>query len=805
MSLASDVRFAFRQLRRWPGVSVTAVLSIALGIGAATAIFSVVHGVIIDPFPYKDVDSLMSIAVQEPGQRGFRTGYNVDQFLEIQERSQIFSGVSVSTISNVLWTAAGDPQQLRGNHTTFGGLDLMGVPAITGRIFSESDGAENAETVCVLGYRFWQRQFGGDPSVVGRTLTLNGKARTVVGVMPPRFMWRGADVYLPVHFRRGERPEGVRFVHLVGRMKPGVTAAQAEADLRPIIDELKRREPSAFPEKYRVGVRSFAETFPSSIREELWLLLAAVGLLLLIACANVSSLLLARGLARWSEMAVRMSVGAARGRLVSQLLTESVVLALTGGLVGVLLAWVGMKAILTVVPPFTIPDESEVRIHLPVLAFSLAVTMVTAVIFGLGPALASARTNLSEALRLGGRGAVAGRGHGLARGALVVVEVALSVVLLTSAGLMIRTLMQAQMAGLGVRTDKLLTMRVPLAETKYPETARRAAVIEDLLERLEGAPGVEAAAANSWWHPLGNFSVPVQVPSRAQQDSRRVTLNPVSSGYLAVYGIPLKSGRGLTRADVRQGLHVALVSERFVRRYFEGRDALGQVVRIPALKEPPMRLADDRMEIVGIVADTASGGLEDERPELYFPHTIAGVSNCLTVRATGEDPMSALPAVREAVRALDPDQPMTDVKTIEARMSEQMFAGRRFNAILFGVFAFLGLALAAVGIYGVMANSVSRRTNEIGVRMAMGAAEKDIYRMVLGEGARLLLIGIAVGTLTALATSRLLAQMVWKARVFDPVTLGAVALLLITVGAAACWVPARRGARVEPMSALRFD
>jgi predicted permease len=370
---------------------------------------------------------------------------------------------------------------------------------------------------------------------------------------------------------------------------------------------------------------------------------------------------------------------------------------------------------------------------------------------------------------------------------------------------MIRTLMQAQMAGLGVRTDRLLTLRVPLAETRYPEPARRAAVIEDLLERLAGAPGVEAVAANSWWHPLGNFSVPVQIPSRAQQDSRRVTLNPVSSGYLSVYGIPLKSGRGLTRADVRQGLHVALVSERFVRRYFEGRDALGQMVSIPALKEPPMRLADDRMEIIGIVADTASGGLEDERPELYFPHTIAGVSNCLTVRAAGEDPMSALPAVREAVRALDKDQPVTDVKAIEARMSEQMFAGRRFNAILFGVFAFLGLALAAVGIYGVLANSVSRRTNEIGVRMAMGAAESDIYRMVLGEGAKLLLIGVALGTLTALATSRLLARIVWKARVFDPVTLGTVALLLVIVGVAACWLPARHGARVEPMSALRFD
>ncbi len=805
MRLAADLRLSFRQLVRSPGLSVTAILSIALGIGAATAIFSVIHGVVIDPFPYRDVDSLMSVAIQAPNQRGFRTGYTVDQFLEIQQRTSIFSAVTVSTISNVLWTGAGDPQQLRGNHTTFNGLELMGVPPAAGRVFTPADGADNAESVCVLGFPFWQRQFGGDPSVLGRTLTLNGKARTVVGIMPPRFMWRGADVYLPVHFRHGETPEGVRYVHLLGRLKPGVTAAQAEADLKPVIDDLKRLAPESFPEQYRVALRSFAETFPSGIRQELWLLLAAVALLLLIACANVSSLLLARGLARRGEMAVRMSVGASRRRLVAQLLTESAVLALCGCLLGVLLAWGGMKAILTVVPPFTIPDESEVRIHLPVLGFSLALTFLTALLFGLGPALASSKTSLSEALRSGGRGAVAGRGHGLARGALVVLEVALSVVLLTSAGLMVRTLMAAESADLGVRTDRLLTLRVPLSETRYRENWQRSAFIENLLARLQGAPGVASAAANSWFHPLGNFSVPVQVPAHPLPDSPRVNINPVSNGYLGVFAIALKNGRGFTQADVDQRRHVALVSERFVHRFFENGSALGQVLSIPALKQPPVSLADDRMEIVGVVADTAGGGLEDQRPELYIPHTLAGVSDCLTVLSAAADPFSALPAVRAAVHSIDSDQPISDIRTLEQRIGQQLLSSRRFNAILFGVFACLGLALAAVGIYGVMANSVSRRTNEIGVRMAMGAAQGDIYRLVLGEGARLLFDGVALGSLAAIASSRLLAQLVWRARVFDPLTIGAVALLLATVGAAACWLPARRGARIHPISALRFD
>ncbi len=805
MPVLADARLAVRQIRRTAGLSATAILSIALGIGAATAIFSVVHGVIIDPFPYRDVDSLVSIAVRNPAQRGARTGYTVDQFLEIQRRSRIFTGLTVSTISDVLWAGAGDPQQLRGNHTTFHGLELMGVAPVAGRIFTEADGADNAESVCVLGYRFWQRQFGGDSAVVGRTLTLNGKQRTVVGVMPPRFMWRGADVYLPVHFRQGESPEGVRYTHVLGRLRPGVTAAEAETDLRPIIEDLSRSEPGAFPEKFRVGLMTFAETFPSGIRRELYLLLASVGLLLLIACANVSNLLLARGLARGTEMAVRLSVGAPRGRLISQLLTESVVLALVGCALGVLLAWVGMKAILTVVPPFTIPDESEVRIHLPVLGFSLGLTVLSALIFGLGPAIAATKSNLTDALRSGGKGAVAGRGHGLARGALVVTEVALSVVLLTSAGLMVRSLLAAEGEELGIRTNSLLTLRVPLSTTRYPESGKRVETMEVLLERLNTTPGIVEAAANTSWHPLGNFSAPVLVPARPQAQSPRVTLNPVSSRYLSVYGIPLKSGRGLTQADVNQQRHVAVVSERFVRSLFPDGAVLGQWIDIPVLKQPPVKLADARLEIVGVVADTAGGGLEEQRPELYLPHSLIGLSECLTIRSAAADPMMVLPTVRAVIRSLDRDQPVTQVRTVEARISEELMASRRFNAVLFGVFSVLGLTLAAVGIYGVMANSVSRRTNEIGVRMAMGANEWDIYRLVIGEGGRLLGVGVVVGSLAAIASARLLTQLVWRARVFDPITIGAVAFLLVAVGLAACWLPARRGSRLDPMSALRSE
>lgn len=804
-TLTADIRFAFRQMLRWPGVTATALLSIALGIGAATAIFSVIHAVILDPFPYRDVDSLMSVAVREPSGRGVRTGYTIDQFLEIQARSRVFSAVTVSTISNVLWTGKGDPEQLRGNHTTFGGLALMGVPALVGRIFDVPDGAGHAESVCVLGYRYWQKRFGGDPGVVGRTMLLNGKARTVLGVMPPRFMWRGADVYLPLQFRQGEQPEGVRFLHLVGRVKPGISPAAAEADLRPILEDLRTREPGSFPAQFKVSLLPFAETFPSGIKQGLWLLLAAVGLLLLIACANVSSLLMARGLARGAEMAVRLSVGAKRFRLIRQLLTESFVLAATGGIFGIALAFIGLRAILAVVPPNSIPDESHVRIHLPVLLFSFTATLLTAVIFGLGPALAASRANLAVVMRAGGRGAIAGRGHALVRGALVVAEVALAVVLLTSAGLMIRTLQTIQSADLGVRTDQLLSLRIPLSETRYPTSQQRAAVVESLLDRLEGAPGIELAAVNTWWHPLGNFSVPVRLPSQTQPDNRRVTVHPVSSRYLQLYAIPIKTGRGLTRADVAQRRQVVVVSQRLVQRFFPGKNPLGQVLAIPALKEPPMKLPDDRFEIVGVAGDTAGGGLQDERPELYFPHTLVGLSDCLSVRATTPDPLSALPTLRAAMATIDPNQPFADIQTIEGRLSTQMLSGRRFNAILFGVFAGLGLTLALIGIYGVISNSVSRRRNEIGVRMAMGAAPGAIVGQVLREGARLLLLGVGIGTLAALATSRVLTNLVWRAQVFDPLTMALVAALLLATGLAATWLPARRAGRLDPMNALRYD
>jgi len=394
-----DVRFGIRGLARTPGFTGLAVLSLALGIMATTAIYSVFHAVVLDPFPYKDVDNLMSVRVSSPAMRGSRTNYSVDQFVEIAERSTIFEGVVASTWSDVLWTGEGDPQRLRGNYGTFSTFDVMGVPPLLGRTPSSDDARAGAEPVVVLGYRFWQRQFGGGANVLGRRLRLNDTVRTVIGVMPKRFMWRGADVYLPVPFERGRIVDGVRSVHLLGRLKPGVSDAKAEADLRPIIADLKAREPAQFPDEWRVGLLSFKETFRSELGGDLRVLLGAVALLLLIACANVSNLLLSRATARRREMTVRAALGAGRARLVRQLLTESLLLALAAGAVGTLFAYVGLPAMLSLVPPGTIPDESEIALNLPVLGFALLVSALASLICGLAPALHTSGRDLAGSMR----------------------------------------------------------------------------------------------------------------------------------------------------------------------------------------------------------------------------------------------------------------------------------------------------------------------------------------------------------------------------------------------------------------------
>ena len=788
---------------REPSFTLTAMGSLALGIAATTAMFSVIYAVIIDPFPYRDINSLASIKVWEPGARGFRTGYSVDQYLELRERSTIFNGVIASTVSDVEWTGRETPQRLRGNHGPFDTFDVMGVAPLVGRTPTVGDAASGAPAVVVLGYRFWQRQFGGDPAVLGEHLVLNGVSREVIGVMPPRFMWRGADVYLPTHFRRGEVVEGVAFVHVLGRVKPGITDAQAEADLRPVIEHLRQLEPRAFPARWRVGLLPFAETFPSGIRPALWTLFGATGLLLVIACANVSNLLLSRASARRLEMTIRSALGATRARLIRQLLTESVLLGVSGGTVGVALAYVLLRVMIGIVPPDTIPDEAEIAMNVPVLVFSATVSVFMALLFGLAPAWHAALTELAESLKQGGRGSVTAS-RGVLRSSLVVAEVALSLMLLTGAALMLRTLFALQGVPLGFPAERVLTMRVPLSPQRYPDPARRGAFFREVLAGIAGVPGVTAAGINSGLHPFGARGVQVDVDG-GQQDARRVQLHQVDPGYLHVMDRRPLAGRTLSGQDVVTAQRVALVNEAFVRRYLPDRSALGAIVRIPQLQQPPVALTDSSFQVIGVVADVLNADpKEGVQPEVLIPYTVLAFADTLVVRTAGP-PSAVTRAVTAQVYKTDKDQPVTDVRTVDELMQRWVLAGPRFNVILFAVFAGFGLVLATVGVYGVISTMVAQRTQEIGLRMAMGATVRDVLFLVARRGVGLVAVGIGLGLAATLAAGRLLASTMSSLAAFDPAAFGAVCLVLLGAGCLACFWPAQRAARIDPASALRNE
>src|SRR5579884_2668431 len=540
-SFLQDLYYGLRELRSHPAFALTAIVSLALGIMATTAMYSVIYGVIIEPFPYRDVNNLVTITLRAPDGRGYGGSYTPDEFAELQRRATVFEGIAASTISDVTWISGNEPHRLRGNHISNNGFDVMGVPAMLGRTVTATE--ENPETKAVLGYRFWARQFGRNPSVIGATLILNGRPRTIIGVMPPRFMFRGADVYLPILYRAGETPEGVTSVWVTARRKHGVTDAQAQADLDPIFRDLAQRFPTRYPKTWRVQLISFKETFPSGIRNILWIMFAAVGLLLLIACANVSNLLLARAMSRQREMAMRSALGAGRVRMFRQLLTESLVLGLVGSVVGIIGSWAGLKAILAIVPPQVIPDESEVVLNVPVLVFSFVVCLATTVLFGFAPALHGASGRLGDVLKESGRGSGMGRRMSWLRGGLVVIELSFAVILLAGAGLLGHTLMRLYTAPLGAKIDNRLTMRLPLSATRYATPERRSVFIREAVDRISHLPGVLAVGINAGIHPLGSWGAPVEIPGAAQQEKRGVNIHQVNRAYLAATGIQLRSGR----------------------------------------------------------------------------------------------------------------------------------------------------------------------------------------------------------------------------------------------------------------------
>jgi putative ABC transport system permease protein len=799
-----DLVYAVRNLASSPAFAITAAISLALGIGATTTIFSVVHAVVIDPFPYRSPDTLVSMAAVGPEGRGNWSSYTVDEYVEIAERAKVFDGVIASTITDVSLTGTGAPERLRGNYVSMNTFDVMGVPPLLGRTPTAADDRPDAAPVAILGYRFWHRQFGGNPNVVGQTLRLNGVVREVIGVMPRRFMWRGADVYLPTRYERGTALPGVRTVHVMGRLRPDVSNAQAETSLRAIVQDFQQRAPDRFPSSFRIVLQNFGETFASSLGQTLFILLGAVGLLLLIACGNVSNLQLARATAREREMALRATLGAGRWRLVRQLLTESAVVAAVGGMLGIALAQLSLWAVTSVIPRDTIPDESHVRLNAPVLLFSLGLATVSTLVFGLAPAWQLSRTEASGTLRDGGRSSTAGARHTRLRNVLIVAELALSMVLLVGAGLMVRTLVRMQSIPLTFDPARMLTMRVPLAETRYATPEERGRFLQTLVDRVEAVPGVKAVAIDSGLPFVGARGTRVTIPGRPPTDQGSL-VHETTASYLAMQRARLVAGRMLEKADVTATRHVGVVNRAFAQRFFGNDSPLGQSVRLDYLAMPPVRATGNAFEIVGIVDDIRNMGVRrDTWPEIYVPFGVN--SNFANLIVEGNvPPMQLERSVRAQVYALDAEQPVTDVRTLDALIDEVVFARPRFSLILLGVFSGVGLLLAVVGVYGIMAYSVARQRAEIGVRMALGATRRDVMRLVMGRGLRLVAIGAVVGGVLALWATRFLSTQIWGVSARDPLAYLAVALVLGFAGMLACLLPALRASHVSPIRALREE
>ena len=728
-----DLRLTLRGLLRAPAFTSVTLLSLALGIGATTTIFSVVHAVVIDPFPYRDPDTLVSVTMNWADGRANWSSYTIDEFVELSERVTVFDGLIASTISDVALTGSGDPERLRGNYVTMNTFDVMGVAPLLGRTIGAGDARPGAPPVAVLGYRFWQTRLGGQSDVVGRQLRLNGTLRGIVGVMPRRFMWRGADVYLPTVFARGLALPGVQTVHVMGRLRPGTATAQVETAIRPVLDDLQRRNPQRPTGQYRLTLESFTETFQSGLRQPLLILLGAVALLLIIACVNVSSLLLARGTTREREMAMRTALGAGHGRLVRLLFTESAVLAVVGASLGVLLARIGLGLVMQLVPPDTIPDESHVTMNGAVLLFSLAVSAASCALFGLYPAWQTARADVMTLLREGGRGSSGGAGHVRVRSGLVMTEVALAVVLLVGASLMMRTLFAMQQVEPGFVPDRVLVMRVPLAETRYPTRERRLQFFDSLLHRVGALPGVSRAAISSSVPIYGGRGSSVEVPGIPVNPGVIVTVHEASAAYPGIIGSRPVAGRLFDDREVATARRVGVVNEAFVQRFFPNGTPLGQTVKLAYLTRPTIAVADNTFEIVGVVRNEASVERNRApRPAVFVPYTVNG-NFLLLVVATALPPQQLERTIRGQVYALDPEQPVTDVRTLARLLEEWTFSEPRFNLVLLGVFSIVGLTLAVVGIYGLVAYTVARQIP--GDRRSCRAGRQPARHPRPGDGA----------------------------------------------------------------------
>jgi putative ABC transport system permease protein len=810
-SFWQDVRYAGRNLRKNPSFALVAMITLALGIGATTAIFSVIENVLIEPFPYPDAQHFVSVQIHDTEQNGpgGRSGYSGPEYLDYVAQNHVFDGVIANDGGDVLYSHGEGTDRFSAGYVTPGTFEFLGMPALVGRVMQPADYEPGAPPVFVLRYKTWVNSFNADPSILNKTFALNGTARTLIGVMPPRFGWGDSDLWIPEKPSRADTTPTLgfnRYWFLLGHLKPGVSEREAQADLSVLAQHLSAVYPKDYPKHFTIEVVSLTDLVVGKFRTTLFIVLVAVGLLLLIGCGNVANLLLARATTREKEFAIRAALGAGRWRLVRQLLVESLILAVGGAGLGALFAWGGLKSLVALMPQNFIPAEASIRLNSAVLLFTLGVSVATALAFGLVPALQTARRDLNDPLRDSGKGVSGGFRRGRLRDAVVVIEVALSLTLLVGAGLLMRSFVALREVHLGLQPDHVLVARLPLPKDRYKTADQIASFFRPLLLRLKAMPGIVDATETSTLPPYGGINSDIEIPGKTHPEKWTALYQLCSEGYFPVLKIQFLTGRAFTEAEVNGARKFAVINQTFAHKYLDGDNPIGQRVHLAQLETARDPVKDPWFEIIGVVADVKNDGLQEPvRPEVWVPYTVTGAFERGILVRTASEPLSMLNAVRQEIWATDRSVALTLTGTLEGYISQFSYAGPRFGFFLLGIFASIGLVLVTIGVYSVLAYTAARRTHEIGIRMALGAERGDVLKLVINMGLRLVILGVAIGLALSLAIAKFVATQLWGVSPYDPATLIAVPLLLLITGLVACWVPARRAARVDPLVALRYE
>jgi putative ABC transport system permease protein len=807
---ADDARYGLRMLLKNPGFAAVAISSLALGIGATTAVFSVVYGVLVNPYPYANSDRMVHLVVHDnAGNRRF-VNLNGPQLRELRQATSVESVAAMDEWD--LTTTEGDlPENVQAVYLTSNAFIHFGVPALLGRGFLPSDAPEgqDPENVAVLGYQFWQRHYNGDPDIVGKKIQLVHKSYEVVGVVRPRFTWGDGEVYLPLKLTA----DPVRTFFPMIRLKPGVTRAATNAEFQSLLEQFAKQTPNHFPEHFHVTLEGLNDHFVADIGGTLYLLLAAVALLLLIGCGNVSILLLARATGRQHELAVRSAVGAARSRILRQLLTESLLLSISGAALGVALAHSLVKLIVNWLPEFSFPHEAAISINLPVLCFSVGLALLTGIVFGISPALQSARPDVARVMQANTRKMTAGVHGRRTHSILIAGQMALTLLLLAAAGVAMRGFMRLMHVNLGYDPQNVMSVGIPVHDNTYTTWESRRAYFDQLLRKVSTTPEVVSAGLSTNATPPNNgWEQRFEISGRPAAEQQRARINFVSPEYFSVLRIPLLQGRIWEESETEHGSKLALINQTLARQYFPNGGAVGSEIRVPELKgEPPFQLAvagsDSWFQVIGIVGDARDDGLRNPiKPSVFVPYTVMlGVWTQILVR-TRVPPLTVLRAVREQIHAVDPDQQsFRDVRDLDGWIKLQPeWAEGHLVATLFAGFAILALTLAAIGLYSVISYTVAQRTGEFGIRMALGAMRKDVLLMVFRSAAMSIGGGVLAGIILTITLHRVLARWI-QGGSLDALVLAGVILLLLATSGLSCLIPARRASSLDPVVALRYE